>query len=319
MEISLSKILPIVATFFASLAGLASILALYINNSTAKKIQKLKNESSKEIEYLKNELIKSEKIENIRQKYSIPLIKTAEELHNKLNDIVKDHERVLKYFADLTTRLSAIKSMENILKSATNIYVTNIFYLFARYFAIIEIIKKEFGLLKLASDEETKSFYKYARSTVAVFFSNSLFKKLSIDNTDEIKFQGKILEGAQTLLGESILSQTNDRFQIMSYYEFCRKITTDEDFINCFDPLKVFFENLKFVPDIETTSEKVDFRWAKILFFAYFLRLLVEKVDNTNAITLLPEIIIEEKKYFKKNQILNENLEQFKKRYWHSV
>jgi len=313
MEYQLISIyISIVSVILAFTSG---ILALIVNNRSAKKIQDLKNSSAKELEYLRCELKRAEESESLKRRYSLPLLKTAEELHNKLNDIVSNHKRVLKYFKALSQNLGAIDSIGKILTSPTKVYITNILFLFARYFAIIESIKKELGLIPLAEARETKSLYVCMRRTVAVFFSGRLHKNLSIRKPNQIKYQGRILEGAQTIIGESMFRRNDGPYECISYYEFCAKIVSDKDFLQCLSPITTLLQNLEVVPDVNKNIKDVDFRWAKILFFSFFLRELVEEIDTAQATVLLTEIRKEVKAYLEHNPFLKENLAFFKKTY----
>lgn len=283
-------IIPMISIFSAFLVG---VLTIYYNLRLKK---------------IESKIIKIEKSEDI--KYT--LLEAAKELYNKLNDIVRNHKRVLLYFNNLSTRLNKIKTMKDILSSPSNIYIINIFYHFARYFALIEITKKEYGFLSFATDKETKSFYLNLNRSVAIFQTNRLYHELSIrDDGKLLKYQGKILAGAQTLIGESLLLKHDNHYEYKSFYQFCENIIIDKNYLYCFLPLIDFFENLKVIKYIKKDMQNIDFRWAKILFFSYYLRQFIDKEDRQKVLKLLPELKDIFENFLNDNQILKIKFKDF--------
>jgi hypothetical protein len=246
-----------------------------------------------------------------------PLLKSAEELYNKLNDIIRNRGRALEFFKSLPDAVAnEIASIGDVLSSSKKVYLTHVLYLFARYFASVEVIKKDVGLLQLASDEETKAFQRRLKQTVAVFFSGRLHKGFAIRNSDRLKYQGRILEGAQVLIGESMLKLVGDALECISFYEFCQKIAADDDFRQSLFPLLGFLSDLEEVSDVDYSSASdVDFRWAKLVLFASFLRQLVKEVDTAGVIALLPELEESEQELRSKHVELERNILHFKEAY----
>jgi hypothetical protein len=274
-----------------------------------------RSRAEKELEYLRVQFKQFEEIDKLKRRYSTPLLKSAEELYNKLNDVVRNRDRVLRYFEKLPGSVVDIRSMSDVLSSATSIYLTNILYLFARYFASVEAIKKDVGLLQLATEEETKALQLRLRQTVAVFFSGRLHHNFTIRQPHRLKYEGRILEGAQVLIGESMLKEENGLHECVSYYEFCHKIASDEDFRQCLSPLLDFLSGLEEVSGIDSESPDVDFRWVKLIVFASLLRSLVEQIDSAKVVTLLPELKEYEQNYLAGHRGLQENIQYFKKAY----
>ena len=293
-----------------------AVIAAIIAAASQIMLSKFRNQAEHEIEHLRVQFRQFEEIEKLKRRYSTPLLKSAEELYNKLNDVVRNRERVHYYFKRLPDDVMNIRSMGDIMSSPTLIYLANTLYLFARYFASVEAIKKDVGLLQLASDEETKALQLHIRQTVAVFFSGRLHNNFKIRQDDRLKYEGRILEGVQVLIGESMLRAADGLRESISFYDFCHKIATDEDFRQCLSPFINFLSNLEEVSGIDySTSSDIDFRWAKLILFASFLRSLIKQLDNVNVVTLLPELEEYEQSYLAEHPDLQRNIQYFKEAY----
>ena len=292
-----------------------AVIAAVIAAASQIMLFQFRSRAEKELEYLRVQFRRLEEVDKLRRRYSTPLLKSAEELYNKLNDVVKNQDRALHYLEKLPGSVVDIRSMGDVLSSATSIYLTSILYLFARYFASVEAIKKDVGLLQLATEEETKALQLCLRQTVAVFFSGRLHNNFKIRQEHRLKYEGRILEGAQVLIGESMLREQNGLHECISYYEFCHKIADDEDFRRCLSPLLSFLSGLEEVSGINSESSDVDFRWAKLIVFTSFLRKLVEQIDSAKVVMLLPELKEYEQDYLAKHRELQENIQYFKGAY----
>jgi hypothetical protein len=293
-----------------------AIIAAIIAAVSQIMLSKFRNQAEQEIEHLRIQFRKFEEVEKLKRRYSTPLLKSAEELYNKLNDVVRNRERVHHYFKKLPDDVINVRSMGDIMSSPTLIYLANILYLFARYFASVEAIKKDVGLLQLASDKETKALQLHIRQTVAVFFSGRLHNNFSVRQDDRLKYEGRILEGVQVLIGESMLRAAGDSHESISFYDFCHKIATDEDFRQCLSPLVNFLSELEEGSEIDySNSSDIDFRWTKLILFASYLRSLIKQLDNKNVITLLPELEQYEQKYLTKHTDLERNIQYFEEAY----
>lgn len=292
-----------------------AVIAAIIAAASQIMLFQFRNRAEKELEHLRAQFRRLEEIDKLKKRYSMPLLKSAEELYNKLNDVVNNRDFVLHYLEKLPGKVVDIRSMGDVLSSATSIYLTSILYLFARYFASVEAIKKDVGLLQLATEEETKALQLRLRQTVAVFFSGRLHNNFKIRQEHRLKYEGRILEGAQVLIGESMLREQNGLHECISYYEFCHKIAGDEDFRQCLSPLLGFLSGLEEVSGINSESSDVDFRWAKLIVFASFLRKLVEQIDSAKVVMLLPELKEYGQNYLAEHRELQENIQYFKEAY----
>jgi hypothetical protein len=262
--------------------------------------------------FIQYELRQREETNKLEKVYLTPLLISAWELCNKLNDIVKNRARVLSYSKGLSNTMNNVNSVDDVLSNHTMIYLSSVLYLFARYFANVEAIKKDVGLLQLMKEKETRALQLRLRQTVAVFFSGRLHEGFTIIQDNRLKYQGTILEGEQVLVGEMMLKQEEGLHRCISFYEFCHKITTDTDFRQCISPIVSFLgdleENYRVSPKYPS-----DFRWAKLIVFALFLRKLVEKIDKSKALVFLPELEKYEQEYLEQNEKIRENIKRFKK------
>jgi hypothetical protein len=314
MVIQLEWLGLITAVIAAVLTVIGQIILFSLNKRSQREIEEFKKQAIKEMELLSLQLRQLEEIDKLRRRYSTPLLKSTEELYNKLNDIiVRNRDRVLGFFEELPVEIDRIGTIGDVLKSRTRIYLTSVLYLFARYFAGVEAIKKDVGLLQLASDEETKAFQLRLKQTVAIFYSGRLHDNIKIRKPDRLKHEGRILEGAQVLIGESMLKKENGSHECISFYEFCQKIAADEDFRQSLSPLLDFLGGLEKVQSINYfEATDVDFRWVKLILFASFLRKLVEQMDSAKVVMLLPELEQYEQEYLTEHSSLQRNIQFFK-------
>jgi hypothetical protein len=300
---------PALMTIIAAIPGaLIAAVSQIMQSYNGKKAQH-------EIEHLKAKITELTEIDKLKKRYSIPLLKSAEELYNRLNDLIAYSHRSLSYFKELPSSIAEIRSLGEILSSPSKIYLTSTLYFFARYFGSVEALKKDIGLLRLASDVETKAFHLRLRQTVAVFFSGRLHYKIRIRQDDRLKHEGRILEGAQILIGEMMLRQKQGLHQCISFHEFCSKIATDQDFRLCLSPLLNLLSGLKDTFDTDLNSSEIDFRWTKFIIFSSFLRNLIEQIDDAKVVNLLPEMQQYAQKYFGKHKALIERIDYFRAAY----
>lgn len=87
---------------------------------------------------------------------------------------------------------------------------------------------------------------------------------------------------------------------------------TDIDFRQCLSPVVSFLDDLEETDRIDPNSPS-DFRWTKLIMFASFLRKLVEHMDSSKSLALLPELEKYEREYLERNVILLHNIERFKR------
>jgi len=258
---------------------------------------------------------KSEKISKLKEKYSNPLLKASEELYNKINDVIKNRnqEFPLSAFHNLSSYQMDIKTTIEIIQSTRKIYLAQFIYLFARFFGAVELIKRELGFVKLASDKETREFHKYLKRVVASLYSGRLLKgyKIKEDNEKNMKFHGRIIDGAQVLIGESMISINKSSYELISFSGFCNKYVSDEEFKKTLFPIIRFLEDIKETVLTDSRNEEVDFRWTKLIIFASYLRKLIKQMDTESVVKLLPEIEEYENIILYKNKIILDNIKAF--------
>lgn len=255
---------------------------------------------------------------DLQRRYATPLLKSAEDLYNKINDLVKNRKNTVEYLSHLGAEIENIQTVETAFSKP---YVTHVLYLLARYFASVEAIKKDLGLFQVASKKKTKALQYRLRQTIAVFFSGRLFKGFHLNQIDRVKYRGLIFEGSQVLIGEAMLKVVKGTQQCISFYEFCEKLS-DTTFRRCLEPLLKFLNGLTpdqidntvdedFQPiDFQNTPE-IDFRWPKLIVFAWYLKKLVEQIDTKKIVVLLPELEKYSEKYFHRHTELHSNIEEF--------
>lgn len=277
-------------------------------------LSRFKKRAEHELEQVRADLQRLQESERLRRQYFTPLLKTSEELYNKLNDFVANSERSLPLLCGYREKINSLKSIKEVICTPPATYLTSILYQFAKFWACIEAIKRDFGIMELSSGDESRAFYCRIRQTAAVFSSGRLHHGIRINESDILRFEGRILGGAQVLIGESILSKDRNGSECLFYYEFCRRLVTDEEFKNGFSPLINFLEDLK-ICAIDDKNTEFDFRWAKVVIFGFFLRGLVEELDSANIVSLLPEFQKYESIFLENSKILKENINYFREAY----
>jgi len=264
---------------------------------------------------LQKKVKKSEEIAKIKDRYSNPLLKASEELYNKINDVIKNrnNEFPLKAFENLSSYQMNIKTTIEIIESTRKIYLSQFIYLFARFFGAIELIKKEIGFMKLASDEETRKFHNCLKRAVAVLYSGRLLTgyKIKEDKEKNMKYHGRIIDGAQVLIGEAMISSNCNSYEIISFSEFCNKFVEDEKFRKTLLPITRLIEDLEENVLEDTNIENVDFRWTKLVIFSSYLRNLIINIDSESVVKLLPETEEYENSIIKNNEQILKNIKSF--------
>lgn len=77
------------------------------------------------------------------------------------------------------------------------------------------------------------------------------------------------------------------------------------------------FPIIRLLEDLEETvltdskNEEVDFRWTKLMIFAFYLRKLIKQIDTESVVKILPEIEEYENIIFDKNKIILDNIRAF--------
>ena len=265
------------------------------------------------VEHIKVRLKRSEEIKVLKKKYIIPLLKSANELYNKINDIVKNRTNVCQYLKDIDSIMD-IHSVGDILSQDGNIYLTSVVYQFSKYFASIEAIKKDLGLLEFSSDKKTRALQCRMTQTKAILCSSRCLEGFAIKK-NSIQYRGLIMSGAQILIGESMLVKKEDKHDVISFYEFCVRIASDEDFKKCLSPLMHFLTGLSEVTGITYESKDVDFRWPKLILFSVFVLELIREIDTGHALTHRRELEVYTAQYLDMHHDIRRNLDVFKRAY----
>ena len=216
----------------------------------------IKSKTDWKIEHLKNELQQLQNSIQLRRGYSNPLLKSAEELYNKLNDIVYHRKRTLGYFKNLSKTILSINSVGDIFESARLIYLTNVLYNFIQFWANAEAIKKDLGLFESSSEKESKDLQNRLKQILAIFPTGRLHKNLKIRGDHRMKYEGRILTGAATLMAEAILKDNRDGPECITFHEFCIKVAKDPDFRVCLTPLLEFLDGLEEIQIIDPKKKR---------------------------------------------------------------
>lgn len=276
---------------------------------------RFKKKAEQELEHLRNEFQRLQESAELKKQYSMPLLKASEDLYNKLNGILGKGKTDYRYLKNLPTEIDSLESVGNIRGSVQATYLTSVLYQFVRFWACIEAIRRDIGIIKLSSRKRTRDLHARTRQVVAVFPSGRLHKGLTVRPDDPSRYKGLILEGAQILIAESVLIEGLRPSKCISYTQFCEKLVGDEDFRKSLLPLMQLLGNLVKVEKFDEDTGKLDFRWSKLLIFSKFLRELISALDEDEVVSLLKELEAAVAEHLRSNEILDKNLKYFKKAY----
>lgn len=170
-------------------------------------------------------------------------------------------------------------------------------------------------MFDLTSDDDNKVLQNRLKRSFAVFPSGRLHKGLLILKKNRVKYEGRILNGATTLMAETVLRDNREGLDCITFREFCTKVASDQEFRLCLTPLLNFLDGLNEIPLIDSSPKEIDFRWAKLIMFGSYLRDFIKSLDRYKLVTLLPEFELYEQDFLSKNPLLSQNRIHFEKAY----
>lgn len=304
------------AIIAAFITGVAGIITGVIATIKAHK-------SQVEVTHLKEQLRKAKEVEKRKERFSTPLLKVSEELYNKINDVVRNRNKKypLKLFQDLPFKLKKLNRFNKIPGSVSYVYRTRFIHLFAQFFGAAKLIEEDLGFLKLQSDEETSEFHECFKKSLAVFYSGKLRDEFRIRKDKNMKYHGRIIDGSQILIGESMLTISDNPPKVISFWEFCQRYVSDKQFKANISPIIAFLEDLEVV-ELESTDDDlddIDFRWTTLILFADYLRKLIEQIDSSKVVRLFKDTQKYATYLFEKSNKLKKNIEKFDKHYKEKV
>lgn len=166
-------------------------------------------------------------LSNTVEKYSHPILLSASDLHDRLWHLTQTQAKAKNPILLAEDNLE----MGNRWRMTRKHYLTSTIFLFARYFAWIEILHQEIQFLKFGSNKTTKEFGERIKACERALASTSYeyFDATKI-HTDRPLFQFQ-----QVLIGQLMIKQLSDSPISVNYSEFVDKyhseLQTHEDFL----------------------------------------------------------------------------------------
>ena len=154
----------------------------------------------------------------VSRKYSRPILFAAAELQARLWGLTQ--------LQATTENPSLLREDEDELFSSTfsmtkRHYLTSIIYLFSRYFAYIEILKKEVQFVELKQVNTSKSFASLIKAAERAL-SESELRELS---KTPMKSDRQVFKLQQAYIGEKLILDRDGELYCMSFAEFYDKFT----------------------------------------------------------------------------------------------
>lgn len=193
-------------------------------------------------EYRKRQKV-SQSSQEILNLHVDPILKSADELVGKLRSLAQND------FVDFNKGLKVQNSLIN------NTELSNFCYLFAQFWARVQILRIEAIYVNISSDEMGKKL----KSFLDALESNIV----------------KLTERAnQRAIGESLINHDKQNLSIFTYYEFVNFYRSDLNIKEWFQPL------LKLLNSIDDKKQR-----QKLLIYGVILHALIDTLDSDHKVT----------------------------------
>ncbi|MGJ5632447.1 hypothetical protein [Nostoc sp. CALU 1950] len=167
----------------------------------------------------------------VSKKYSRPILFAAAELQDRLWGLTQRQA--------ISPNPSLLREDKDELFSLTfsitkRHYLTSIIYLFARYFAYIEILKKKVQFIELKKNNDSKSFAILMKSAERALSEEQL---INLAKTP-MKYDRQIFKLQQAYIGEKLILEKEKELYCMSFAEFSDKFeifSSEADFKDLID------------------------------------------------------------------------------------
>jgi hypothetical protein len=225
---------------------------------------------------------RKQRIEEKVRKYSYPLLQAASDIElriqNILNEGVKEGWLKSSVIDDLNRGEGFLKDP---CKGIGYFFLSTV-YVFARYFAWIEILKREAGFLDFPRGEESMDFYDILHRVNNAFRSTDLWE---LNNGKQEARDCTLLHRhTQSAIGEIMITERNKILDCISFREFVDKYTdhNNDRFRFWLRNLMSYFEDLSDI-DIadmaQVLSEKGEFRILRLIAIQYWYFKLIQFLD----------------------------------------
>ncbi|MFL6258175.1 MAG: hypothetical protein ACJ76Y_00565 [Thermoanaerobaculia bacterium] len=219
--------------------------------------------------------------ENLR-KYSYPLLQAASDVELRIETILNQGACRDWMSTEVINELRQRRGfLENTAEGMGYFYLSTL-YVFARYFAWVEILKRETGFLDFPHGGKSRSFYKILHRITNSF----RYKELWPISKEEIN-QGRdayhLYRHAQAALGEMMIIEEKGTLACISFKKFVDLYTSPD--IALARPwlrnLEKYFEGLANIDagDLNQVLEKREYRILRLIAIQYWFYKLIQCLD----------------------------------------
>jgi hypothetical protein len=217
-----------VAIISSSVAFLAALLSALLAFFTALFVSRW--ETQREITKLREEAKIKQQLDlaSIVKKYSSPILLAAADLQDRLWHLTQNQA---KASSPILLEQEASRQKSSLWPMTRRHYLTGTLYLFARYFAWVEILRREVQFLDFGATELTERFSKKLKDVERALAETDLQQF----STVEIKADRQIFQLQQVMIGQLLMVDNDDGLFCLSYADFMERFddpfSTQDDFV----------------------------------------------------------------------------------------
>jgi hypothetical protein len=204
----------------------------------------------------------------ISKRYSRPILLAASELQARLWEIT---QRQAPSSKPLFLQENDSEPYSSTYSMTRKHFLVSTVYLFSKYFAYIEILKKKAQFLELRKINNSRSFSALIKAVERTLAETELRKKSEI----QIRSDRQLFKLQQAYIGEKLIIENNGEMLCMSFAEFYDKF--DSVFLTLQD-----FEDLIEILTRAVSKEQEDFCLARCCLLGNALVDLVNFLDPSN-------------------------------------
>ncbi len=212
------------------------------------------------------------------KKYSYPLLQAANDVELRIENILT--KGVQNNWLD-SKIVNDIKNNKGFLEDpydGVGYFYLSTIYLFARYFAWLEILKREIGYLETSiKDKKSKVFFEIIHKITNSFRYVGLWDFKNV--TDCVKLYRHI----QSAIGEIMIKKDSQDIECITFQEFIQKYKSKESDVFRFwlASLSKYFENLVELTDdkFENLDNLKDYRIYRLIAIQFWVYRLINFLD----------------------------------------
>ncbi len=220
-----------------------------------------------------------QRIEEKVRRYSYPLLQAASDVELRIQNILDKGVQTNWLRSDVITKLEKGEGFLADPCKGIGYFFLSTVYVFARYFAWVEILKREAGFLEFPREKESMGFYGVLHRINNAFRYTELWQ-----SNKEKKDCTALYRHIQSAIGEIMIIERNKELDCISFREFVDKYTDNknERFRFWLRNLMSYFEDLSGI-DISNINQVLDergeYRIIRLVAVQYWFFKLIQHLD----------------------------------------